>query len=80
MKQYCRYCAYLVTGNGIYCTARNITMRESTTKCVNHCEDFNFNEIDAFGETNGYKPRRSKNSEIEAKAEQLRIEGVTPSD
>ena len=63
MKQYCRYCAYLVTGNGIYCSAKNKEMAENTAKTINHCKEFEFNEIDAFFETNGYKPRTTKKAE-----------------
>lgn len=59
-KQYCRYCTHLVTGNGIYCSAKNKEMAESTAKSVNHCKDFEFNSIDAFFETDGYKPRKAK--------------------
>lgn len=35
-------------------------MAESTAKAVNHCKEFEFNEIDAFFETDGYKPRKTK--------------------
>lgn len=48
MKQYCRYCNNLVTGNGTYCTAKNKEMRDSTAKSANHCKEFEFNEMDAF--------------------------------
>ena len=60
MKQYCRYCSYLVTGNGTYCTVKNKEMADSTAKSVNHCKEFDFNEMDAFFETDGYKPRKPK--------------------
>lgn len=60
MKQYCRYCTYLVTGNGIYCEAKNKTLSESAAKHTNKCKLFELNEIDAFFETKGYKPRESK--------------------
>ena len=60
MKQYCRYCTNLVTGNGIYCTEKNITMRESTAKSVNHCESFEFNEIDAFWRNKRIQTEKSK--------------------
>ena len=62
MKQYCRYCTYLVTGNGIYCTAKNKTLSENVAKHTNKWKLFEFNEIDAFFETKGYKPRESKES------------------
>ena len=63
MKQYCRYCNNLVTGNGTYCTAKNKEIADSTAKAVNHCELFEFNEMDAFFETDGYKPRKAKVTE-----------------
>lgn len=63
MAQYCRYCTHLVTGNGIYCTAKNKTMAESTAKSANHCKEFELNKIDAFFETDGYKPREPKKTE-----------------
>ena len=68
MKQYCRYCSNLVTGNGIYCTEKKIVMQESTAKSVNHCDAFEFNEIDAFFETKGYKersPRKPRENTID---------------
>lgn len=63
MKQYCRYCVNLVTGNGTYCAAKNKTMSDSTAKSANHCNKFEFNEIDAFFETDGYKPRKRKENQ-----------------
>lgn len=60
MKQYCRYCANLVTGNGTYCTHKNKEIADSTAKAVNKCKDFAFCAIDAFGETGGYKPRKKE--------------------
>ena len=58
MKQYCRYCSHLFTGNGIWCDAKQKIIPESTAKSVNHCKEFDFNEIDAFFENEkGYKPR-----------------------
>ena len=58
MKQYCRYCTHLVTGNGIYCTKRKRTYSESYAKSTNNCGDFELNVIDAFFENErGYHPR-----------------------
>lgn len=37
-------------------------MRDSTAKSVNRCKQFEFNEMDAFFETDGYKPRSPKRS------------------
>lgn len=58
MKQYCRYCIHLVTGNGIYCTKRNREYTEQYAKSTNNCGDFELNVIDAFFENErGYQPR-----------------------
>ena len=58
MKQYCRYCSHLFTGNGIWCDAKQKIIPECTAKAVNRCKQFDFNEIDAFFENEkGYKPR-----------------------
>lgn len=59
MKQYCRYCNNMVCGDANYCTVKKETYSDSTIKSVNKCKDFEFNEIDALGETNGYKPRNT---------------------
>lgn len=61
MKQYCRYCRWLVTGNGIYCTKRNREYTEQYAKSTNNCGDFELNVIDAFFENErGYQPREPK--------------------
>lgn len=61
MKQYCRYCIHLWAGNGIWCDAKQQEIRESTAKkTVNTCKQFEFCEIDAFAETDGYKPRKPR--------------------
>lgn len=60
MKQYCRYCAHLCTGNGIWCDERKVELRESTAKSLNSCKLFSFCEEDAFFETDGYKPRQKR--------------------
>lgn len=64
MKQYCRYCAGLVAGNGTYCTKKNKEMSDSAAKHTNKCKDFELNPIDAFGETDGYKPRKERRSKL----------------
>ena len=74
MKQYCRYCAHLATGNGTWCAAHEREMSDSAAKRLNHCKDFDFCEIDAFGENlAGYHPRepyRERAAE-EAQGEQM---------
>ena len=60
MKQYCRYCANLCVGDIPYCSAREQTMSESSAKRVNQCRDFDYCSIDAFDETDGYRPKKVK--------------------
>lgn len=64
-KQMCRYCIYLVVGNGIYCTERDKELAESTTKTANKCQSFRFTNLDAYGETKGYVPKPRINNEFE---------------
>lgn len=73
MAQHCRYCSFLVTGNGIYCTELNKEISEKYAKRVNKCNSFNLNTIDAFGENEkGYTPRQPKQKEYNG---QLRLFG-----
>ena len=61
MKQYCRYCCHLVTGNGIWCGELEKEMSEATAKSQNRCSSFAYNPIDAFWENEkGYQPREAK--------------------
>ena len=62
MKQYCRYCAYLVTGNGTYCQAHEKELSDSYAKRANSCKDFDFCEMDAYCETSGYEPRNRRSN------------------
>ena len=58
IKQYCRYCVHLATGNGVWCSERGKVLSESYTKGVNTCKDFDFCEMDAYAENpKPYKPR-----------------------
>lgn len=66
MKQYCRYCCYMVVGDVNYCSKRKQTMSDASAKSVNRCHDFAFNPIDAFGESEkGYQPRQSKKTQCD---------------
>lgn len=62
MKQYCRYCIYLCVNNVPYCDIKKEVRSKSSCKRPNKCKDFILCKAepeyqDAFGETNGYKPR-----------------------
>lgn len=76
MKQYCRYCVHLATGNGTWCAAHEREMSDSAAKRVNHCKDFGFCEIDAFGENlDGYHPREPyrERTDVEPQEEQTSL-------
>ena len=65
MKQYCRYCINLCVNNVPYCMEHKKTKSKSSCIRPNNCKDFEFADCepefqDAFGETNGYKPRKPK--------------------
>lgn len=65
MKQYCRYCVNLCVNNVPYCTIHEEFKSVSICKRSNKCKDFVFADVepeyqDAFGETNGYKPRQKQ--------------------
>lgn len=60
MKQYCRYCCYLCTGNGIWCDEQSREISEAAAKSPNKCHSFAFTPIDAFGNEKEYTPRKPK--------------------
>ena len=64
MKQYCRYCAYLVYGDVPYCEKQERVMSETAAKRLNNCKGFDLCPMDAFMENEkGYQPRREKTPE-----------------
>lgn len=66
MKQYCRYCCFLVCGDANYCSVRKVTMSDAAAKSTNRCHDFAFNPIDAFGENKReYAPRMPKKKQCD---------------
>ena len=60
MKQYCRYCGYLCTGNGTWCEKKQKEIADSTAKTENHCKQFLFCELDAYDITKKYKAREKR--------------------
>lgn len=61
IRQVCRFCRWLITDPGIYCTKRNREYTEQYAKSTNNCGDFELNVIDAFFENErGYQPREPK--------------------
>lgn len=73
MAQYCRYCAELVVGNGIYCSAKNKELSEVYTKRVNFCKYFALCEFDAYVLDKKYQPRPKREK---APLKQISIEEI----
>lgn len=58
MTQYCRYCCYLMTGNGIWCERREKELKEAYTKRTNKCRFFEFCSMDAYDSERTYQPQK----------------------
>ncbi len=65
MKQYCRWCAYLCTGNGIWCDELNKEISEAAAKSPNRCHSFAYVGIDAFGSDKEYRPQQPKKKQCD---------------
>lgn len=75
MTQYCRYCTYFCTGNGNYCSEKNIELMDKQAKSPNKCKLFDLNPIDAFEENKkGYTPRQPKKKEYDGQITLLNME------
>lgn len=74
MKQYCRWCVYLITVNGIWCDKKEKCICESTAKSINHCKDFEYVPIDAFSlNEHGYRTRQIKEKECDGQLELIEL-------
>ena len=73
MKQYCRYCAYCIDGNGLYCTCHDKILSESKIKSVNQCKDFTLTDMGDILTGRQYKPRKPRQYN-ELKENQLRLD------
>ena len=57
-RQYCRYCGFCRSyEDRAYCNVYNKEMAKNTAKSVNQCPYFAYINLDALGETKGYRPR-----------------------
>ena len=58
MTQYCRYCAFCIEGNAIYCTNKDKTLSEKQIRAVNHCKEFELSELGDVVSGRQYAPRK----------------------
>lgn len=63
MKQYCRYCAYAVYGDVVWCDELDKIISESSAKTPNNCKSFAFCELDVFNPERKYKSREVNKDE-----------------
>ena len=60
MKQYCRYCAYCISVDIIYCTYHKKELDCFAVRRVNHCRDFILSEMGDCETGKQYRPRKPK--------------------
>lgn len=58
--QYCRYCAFCIEGDSVYCTNYDTLMTEKAAKQVNHCKAFALSDAGDIFTGRKYVPRKSK--------------------
>ena len=59
-KQYCRYCAFCIDGDALYCTNFDKILTEAQIKRPNKCKDFALSELGDIETGKPYQPRVSK--------------------
>lgn len=60
--QYCRYCSFLVTGNGIWCTCHEKELSEKYIKHTNTCKDFALSPLGDVDTGRKYRPHTVSHS------------------
>ena len=60
MTQYCRYCAFCIDGNALYCTNHDKVLSDAEIRRVNHCKDFELSELGDVITGRQYQPRVGK--------------------
>lgn len=60
MKQYCRYCGYLVTRSGIWCSIQEKEVSRAAACSPNRCHSFAYQPVDAFGGGKHSRPEKKK--------------------
>ena len=64
MRQYCRYCVYMVCGDVCYCQQKAKEMSEKQVVASNTCKLFEFCEEDALGTGHKYTPRKFREKQV----------------
>ncbi len=64
MRQYCRYCAWMVCGDCCYCQQKAKEMTERQICASNSCKMFEFVPEDALGTGHKYTPRKKRSKQV----------------
>lgn len=73
MSQYCRYCAFCIEGDALYCTDHEKVLTDKQVRMSNRCEDFALSELGDIFTGRPYKPRTGKPLTSYDGSEQLEI-------
>ena len=65
MKQYCRYCAFCISGDCYYCTDHEEVLSDSKIRRVNHCVDFALSDLGDVDSGKHYQPMKQRKAEGE---------------
>ena len=64
MRQYCRYCIYMICGDTCYCQQKAKEMTEKQVVASNNCKLFEFTPEDALGTGHKYTPRVYREKQV----------------
>lgn len=74
MTQYCRYCAFCIDGNALYCTSREKVLSHEQIRRANKCADFALSDLGDVETGRTYRPRRKRTEQPEqAPFEQMEL-------
>lgn len=65
MRQYCRYCAFCVYGDCLYCSFHNKTLSETYATHTNTCNNFALSDMGDVITGRQYRPHRYHGKQID---------------
>ena len=78
MTQYCRYCAFCIEGDAVFCTLHEELLSDKKARMVNHCKDFALSELGDVFTGRQYVPRKGKPLKAYDGSEQLDLFAMPP--
>lgn len=65
MTQYCRYCAFCIDGDVLYCTDHQKVLSEQGIRRPNKCADFALSDLGDVETGRRYRPRQTRKEQPE---------------